>query len=159
MQFRVLTAVLAVSRAINLRADPDEETELLEFPKGTDEIIEFLNTEVGNLKWKPPQEYDTFEHDLNNLLGDFYDKAGAEFGDRAYGDFYEHGGYSDIDHDYGLDPHGIPVYEHQHFDYNGQYGNPWADEFKPHYIDVNYPEEQAYSYQVEPTIQWTRVEH
>lgn len=82
MQFRVLTAVLAVSQAIKLRDESDHEENLFEFPKGTDDIIEFLNEEVGNEKWKPPHEKDTFEKDLNNLLEDFYDKAGAEFGDR-----------------------------------------------------------------------------
>ena len=159
MQFKVLTAVLAVVKSVSLEAEPHEKSVFDEFPKGTDAILDFLDEEVGDLHWKPPQEYDTFEHDLNNLLGDFYDKVGDEWGSGAYGSFYEHGGYSDVDHDYGLDPHGVPVYNHQHFDYNGQYGNPWAEEWEPHYIHVNYPEEQAYSYQVEPTIQWTRVEH
>ena len=159
MQFKVLTTILAVSTAISLSDKPHEKRVFDEFPKGTDAILEFLDEEVGDLHWTPPEQYDTFEHDLNNLLADFYDKTGAEFGAGQYGEFYEHGGYYDVDHDYGLDPHGIPVYNHQHFDYNGDYGNPWASEWEPHYIHVNYPDEQAYSYQVEPTIQWTRVEH
>ena len=163
MQFRLLTAVLAVTQAVTLEDKVDPDKEHIDFPKNTDLVLERLDEIFGNSKYTPdPLEAGegTFEHRLNNLTDDFYDKAGHEFGDRVYGKFYEHGGAYDVDFDYGLDPHGVPVYEHNHFSYNqGSYGNPWADKFEPHYIEVHYPEEQAYSFQVEPTIQYTRIEH
>lgn len=117
MQSRLIAAtVLAVSKAVSLEdAFIAEEVVHNDFPKNTDDIIEFLNEELGNIKYTPDKALigeGTFEHDLNNILGDFYDKTGAEFGAGVYGEFYEHGGYHDLDFDYGLDPHGVPVHEH-----------------------------------------------
>jgi len=43
MQFKVLTAVLAVVQSVSLEAEPHEKSVLDEFPKGTDAILDFLD--------------------------------------------------------------------------------------------------------------------
>jgi hypothetical protein len=119
----------------------------------TDDILEHLNEDVGNLKWAPPVEKrGSFEADLNGILADFYDKAGEAWGTGDYGEFYEHGGSGDPAWDFGIGVHGVPVHDHSHFWYNGDLSTGKAAEFEPNYITVDYPEEQAYSYTVEPTI-------
>ena len=108
----------------------------------TDDILDALDTEFGSHEWVPPVETrGTFETDLNNILDDFYEKAGEAFGDEQYGEFYSHGGRYDRDWDWGLGTHGVPVHQHEHFWYNGDYRSEDADKFAHNYITVDYPEE------------------
>lgn len=155
----LLASVFALVQAITLKDDP-VVIEPFELVTGTtDDILEHLNEEVGNFKWVPPVENrGSFETDLNSILADFYDKAGEAWGTGDYGEFYEHGGSGDPAWDFGIGVHGVPVYDHSHFWYNGDLSNGKAAEFEPNYITVDYPEQQAYSYTVEPTIQWTRLQ-
>lgn len=160
MKLSILASVISLAQAVQLQAeDPAPFTDPFELVHHTDDILAHLDEEFGTSVWVPPVETrGTFEADLNAILDDFYDEAGAAWGTGAYGEFYEHGGYGDADWDWGLDPHGVPVHQHSHFWYNGDYGHPEAADWEHAYVEVDYPEEQAYSYQVEPTIQWTALE-
>ena len=159
MKLSLLASVISLAHAVQLE-DTDTSAGPFHLLSGTvDDILDGLDAEFGTSTWVPPVETrGTFETDLNNVLDDWYDKVGAAWGAGAYGEFYEHGGAEDLDWDFGLDPHGIPVHQHSHFWYNGDYGKGGAADFAHDYVEVNYPEEQAYSYTVEPTIQWTRLE-
>ena len=159
MKLSLLASVISLAHAVQLE-DTEVSTDPFMILSGTvDDILDGLDAEFGTSTWVPPVETrGTFETDLNNVLDDFYDKVGAAWGAGSYGEFYEHGGAGDLDWDFGLDPHGVPVHQHSHFWYNGDYGKKGGADFEHDYVEVNYPDEQAYSYTVEPTIQWTRLE-
>ena len=159
MKLSLLASVISLAHAVQLE-DTATTAGPIHLLSGTvDDILDGLDAEFGTSTWVPPVETrGTFETDLNLVLDDFYDKVGAAWGAGAYGEFYEHGGAEDLDWDFGLDPHGVPVHQHSHFWYNGDYGKGGAADFAHDYVEVNYPDEQAYSYTVEPTIQWTRLE-
>ena len=159
MKLSLLASVISLAQAVQLEEAAAAVTPFHLLHGTVDDILDGLDAEFGTSVWVPPAETrGTFETDLNNVLDDFYDKVGDAFGAGSYGEFYEHGGAGDLDWDFGLDPHGVPVHQHSHFWYNGDYGKGGAADYQHDYVEVNYPEEQAYSYTVEPTIQWTRLE-
>ena len=153
MKLSLLASVISLAHAVQLEDTPTT-TDPFHLLSGTvDDILDGLDAEFGTSTWVPPvEDRGTFEGDLNNVLDDFYDKVGDAFGAGSYGEFYEHGGYDDAEWDWGLGTHGVPVHQHSHFWYNGDLDNPYAEAFEPNYITVDYPEEQAYSYTVTPTI-------
>ena len=76
-------SVLGLVEAISLQAaDPAVVNEFELLSGSTDDILDALDAEFGSHEWVPPIETrGTFENDLNNILDDFYEKAGKEFGD------------------------------------------------------------------------------
>ena len=132
--------------------------------RDTNDTLAMLNREVGNGKYKRPEEQEHFG--LDSILGDFYTKTSSAYGGGNYGSFGHHG----FGTPYSDKSHVTPIDTHSHFKYNGGYNlHPGkegygkkveAPAFQWKAPEVRYPDPHPYSYSVDrPTLQFREVEH